>query len=301
MWPWIQYAKANGGRIHASYNQVRNPEGYGTRTGRLSSSEPNFQNVPTEFEGLDYFDEPFPLMRSFLLPEEDHVWLCGDFKNQEPRLTAHFEDGALCEAFNQNPELDPYIFVCDVCGQEPKEFRKAAKIIFLGLVYAMGVDKLWDGLRKKGYQYTRPQAAMVKETVKGALPDVVSLDRDCKNRFRKGLPIRTLGGRLYYCEPASYGRSWEYKALNTLIQGSAADQTKEALIYTQREIDNRPHLVAAGVRILGTVHDEWSVSTPAAYVDEIKEIMKAAANALPCDVPMGLDFAVGNNWNEATD
>lgn len=299
MWPWIQYAKANGGRIHAAYNQVRNPEGYGTRTGRLSSSEPNFQNVPTEFEGVDYFGDPFPLMRAFLLPEEGHVWVCGDFKNQEPRLTAHFEDGALCAAFNENPDLDPYIFVCEVCAQPPKEFRKAAKVIFLGLVYAMGVAKLQAGLNEKGYPYNQAQAAMVKAQVMGALPDVVQLDKDCKARFRKGLPIRTLGGRLYYCEPPSNGRSWEYKALNTLIQGSAADQTKEALIYTQREIDSRPHLVLAGVRILGTVHDEWSVSTPPCYVDEVKAIMSAAANALPCDVPMALDFGVGNNWQEA--
>lgn len=293
MGPWLEMADRNGGRLHASYNQVRNPDGFGTRTGRLSSSEPNFQNVPNEFEENDFWDDPFPMMRSYLLPEEGHVWVCGDLKNQEPRLAAHFEDGEFCRRYNENPDLDPYLLVCDICSQ-PHTFRKPAKIIFLGLLYTMGLGKLADKLGSD-----ESYAATVRNIIRAGLPDLMKLDRECKARFRRGLPIRTLGGRLYYCEPPKDGRTWEYKALNTLIQGSAADQTKEALIYTHREIQKRPHLKLAGVRILGTVHDEWSVSTPPQFVDEVKQIMSEAANALPCDVPMLLDFGVGDNWKEA--
>lgn len=289
MGPWIKYAEKNNGRIHASYSQVRDPDDYGTRTGRLSSSRPNFQNVPNNL-GMDFFGDPFPEMRSYLLPEEGQVWVCGDFKNQEPRLTAHFEDGRLLEAFNADHMLDPYIFVRDVCGlPKDKGGRKHAKAIFLGLVYAMGIQKLADDL---GLTYE--QAASLKRTVLGAIPDVADLISDCRKRFKIGLPIRTLGGRLYYCEPPSNGRSYEYKSINTLVQGSAADQTKEALIYAH------PRLRAIGGRLLGTVHDEYSASVFEKDVDRTMDMMQKSANALQCDVPMVMDICVGKNWAEAS-
>lgn len=277
MVPWIEIATENGGRIHASYNQVRNPDGFGTRTGRLSSSNPNFQNVPKDLgDGL-------PVMRRYLLPEPGHVWVCGDFKSQEPRLTAHFEDGALCAQFKADPTMDQYLWVAEVAGCS----RKEAKVIFLGLVYAMGAETLAAGLGCDAAEATR-----IRNMVKAALPDVVQLDYDCKKRFRMGLPIKTLGGRQYHCEPPSNGRSWEYKALNTLIQGSAADQTKEALIYVAERL--RPD-----ERILGTVHDEISVSCPPERVEEVKALMNEAANVLACDVTMLMDINVGSNWAEA--
>lgn len=291
MGPWIEIATKNGGRIHAAYNQVRNPDGFGTRTGRLSSSGPNFQNVPTdlnyhgdEYIG-DYWGESYPVMRSYLLPDEGHVWSCGDFKNQEPRLAAHFEDGALCAAFNENPELDPYLFVVELCGQGI--IRKEAKVVFLGLLYAMGVASLADKL-----DCDAGRAGLIRQVVKAGIPDVVQLEADCKRRFRNGLPIRTLGGRLYYCEPPSNGRSWEYKALNTLIQGSAADQTKEALIYAHHKFKE----LDPSIRILTTVHDEYSVSHPEHLTEQVHQIMRESANAIPCDVPMLIDIQVGKTW-----
>lgn len=280
---WIKFAEANDGRIHASYNQVRNPEGYGTRTGRLSSSKPNFQNVPTDL-GEDYFGDPFPVMRSYLLPEIGEVWVCGDFKNQEPRLTAHYEGGALLAAFIDNPQLDPYMFVANLCNIE----RKPSKVILLGLIYAMGAATMADRLG-----CDPGTASMYRNIVRTSLPDVMELDRDCKERFLRGLPIRTLGGRQYYCEPASNGRRWEYKALNTLIQGSAADQTKEAMVYIH------PKLVDIHGRLLGSVHDELSVSCKERHVQYVDELMQEAANALPCDCPMIMDVHFGANWAEA--
>jgi len=107
------------------------------------------------------------------------------------------------------------------------------------------------------------------------------------------LPIRTLGGRLYYCEPPSNGRSWEYKALNVLVQGSAADQTKEAMVFI------KPYLDKLGARLLGTVHDEYSISCKPEHVESIKKLMQMSANALPCDVPMLMDINHGASWAEA--
>lgn len=289
MWPWLQYAKENGFRIHASYNQVRNPEGYGTRTGRLSSQDPNFQNVPNEFDGLDYFGDPYPIMRAYLLPEEGHVWVTGDFKNQEPRLAAHFEDGAFCKAFNDNPEMDPYLFLCDVAGMDHSR-RKSAKIIYLGLLYAMGAALLAEKMN-----IPQSEATVLRNIIKASIPDIVAVEQDCKRRFRRGLPIKTLGGRFYFCEPPSNGRQWDYKAFNTLIQGSASDQTKEALIYAHEQLALR----CPGALLLGTVHDEYSVSCLPEQVEEVKAIMRESANALPCDVPMLMDIASGNTWAEA--
>lgn len=278
---WLTIARANGGRIHAAYNQVRNPDGFGTRTGRLSSSKPNFQNVPNDLGA------GFPVMKSYLLPDEGHVWTKGDFKAQEPRLAAHFEDGALCRAFNDDPELDPYIFVLQVVGGIT---RKEAKTILLGILYAMGVGAMAGRL-----ECEESRASMLRNMIKAALPDIVALDRECKRRFSMGASIVTLGGRHYFCEPPANGRTWEYKALNTLIQGSAADQTKEALIFANHEIK----LLDSSCRILGTVHDEFSISHPYHLKDQIHEIMQLAANALPCDVPMRMDIHTGTTWGEA--
>ena len=283
MGPWIEYAEANGGRIHASYNQVRNPDGFGTRTGRLSSSKPNFQNVPTD-QGVDHWGDPYPVMRSYLLPEEGHVWVCGDFKNQEPRITAHFEEGALMEAFQEDPNLDPYMFVANLCNID----RKPSKTILLGIIYAMGAPTMAEKLGIDVQTTT-----IYRNIIKANLPDVVQLDLDCKKRFRHGLPIKTLGGRLYYCEPPSNGRTWEYKALNVLVQGSAADQTKEAMVFI------KPYLDKLGARLLGTVHDEYSISCKPEHVESIKKLMQMSANALPCDVPMLMDINHGASWAEA--
>lgn len=284
--PWLTFAGANGGRLHPSYNQVRNPDGFGTRTGRLSSSDPNFQNVPSERLGEDWEGDEFPAMRSMLLPEVGQVWVCGDFKSQEPRLTAHYEGGALMEAYRADIMLDPYQFIMQLAGGTTT--RHQAKQIFLGLVYAMGVDKLADKLG-----CTSAEAGVIRNIVKASIPDVVALDRECKKRFQSGLPIRTLGGRLYYCEPPSYGRSWEYKALNTLIQGSAADQNKEAMIYTD------PLLDAMGGRLLGSVHDELSASCFERDYETVRDMLQEACNLLPCDVRMVMDVGYGANWLEA--
>ena len=284
MGPWIEYARKNGGYIHAGYNQVRNPDGFGTRTGRLSSSKPNFQNVPKNL-GMDHFGNPFPEMRSYLLPDPGHIWFCADAKNQEPRICAHFEDGELQAAFKANPLMNPYRhFIMERVEVDYHE----AKQIFLGLLYAMGAATLAERL-----ETDVGRASMLRNIVKAALPDVVRLDWEAKQRWGKGLPIKTLGGRLYYCEPPSNGRRWEYKALNALIQGSAADQTKEAVIYCAQRC------AELGARVLGTVHDEINVSCPPETVEEVEAIMQAAINALDCDVPGIMETGYGANWAEA--
>jgi DNA polymerase I-like protein with 3'-5' exonuclease and polymerase domains len=286
MGPWLTYCEENNGRIHAGYNQVRNPEGYGTRTGRLSSTAPNFQNVPNDL-GEDYFGDNYPIMRSYLLPEQGHELTCGDFKNQEPRLAAHFEDGQLLREFQNNPSLDPYLFVAELCLIK----RTPAKVVFLGLLYAMGAKSLAERLG-----VTEAEATHLRELIRRALPGLVQLDAACKHRFQIGGYITTLGGRRYHTEPMDVkGRRFDYKALNTLIQGSAADQTKEAMIYAYhkfRELD-------PSIRIVTSVHDEYAVSHPPEHKEEVYKIMRDSCNALPCDVQMLMDIKTGKSWHEA--
>jgi len=286
MTTWLQICYANNGRMHPSWNQTVNEQGYGTRTGRLSADHPSFQNVSKEFDGVDWEGDPFPLLRAFLLPEVGQIWACGDFKSQEPRLTAHYEGGVLMQAYIENPELDPYRFLMELVGGTIT--RHHAKQVFLGLVYAMGLDALARKLK-----CTPDEALFYRNMVKAQLRDVVELDRDCKDRFRRGLPIRTLGGRIYYCEPPSNGRVWDYKALNTLIQGSAADQTKEAMIYLE------PRITSIGGFQLGSVHDEINASIFDKDINIYTEYLQEAANALHCDVPMIMDVGFGANWMEA--
>jgi DNA polymerase-1 len=288
MGPWLELAEANGGTINPQYNQVRNAEGYGTRTGRLSSSAPNGQNIPDE-QGLDYFGDHFPNMRSYCLPDDGCVWYSFDFKAQEPRVTAHFEDGIFLQAFNDDPEMDPYIFVMELVGGDVT--RKDCKVILLGLIYAMGAQVLADKL-----ECSYERASSLRNAIKAHMPDIVRLDRDCKRRFELGLPVKTLGGRFCHCEPPSNGRVWAYKALNLLVQGSSADQTKEAIIYSEEALETE---IPGEFRLLGTVHDEINLCAPLEYKDMIFKIMTEAANALPCDAPMRLTMGIGKTWAEA--
>jgi DNA polymerase I-like protein with 3'-5' exonuclease and polymerase domains len=155
----------------------------------------------------------------------------------------------------------------------------------------MGTQALAD---KLGCDASR--ATALRNAIRAAIPDINSLDKDCKRRFELGLPIKTLGGRFVNCEPPSHGRVWAYKALNLLIQGSASDQTKEAIIYADKELKK----LGFYSRILGSVHDEINLCAPIKWGDEVKFIMDEAANALPCDVPMGITMGIGNNWAEAS-
>jgi DNA polymerase-1 len=279
MEPWLEIAEANGGRLHPSYNQTRNPEGFGTRTGRLSSSHPNLQNVP------GHLADGLPVMRSYLLPEEGHVWITGDFKAQEPRIAAHFEDGKLLKEFQDSPELDPYEYVM---GHVANLGRKPAKTIFLGLLYGMGLASLAESLKVTEYK-----ASELREAVRFAIPGIVAMDKDIRQRLRQpDGHITTMGGRRYTLE-RSKDRDLAYKGTNALIQGSAADQTKEALIYVQA-------LLLPDERILSTVHDEISVSAPVERVNDIAQMLQEAANALPCDCPMVMSVKHGNTFAEAS-
>lgn len=299
MGPWLELSREDS-RLHTSWNQVRTVErdSRGTQTGRLSSNSPNFQNVPTEFdlvipEGLI----PLPFMRRYLLPEPGHVWLKRDFSSQEVRILAHYEDGGLCRSYVSNPDFDPH--------QQAKEMiydsvslelhRKFVKIVAFSIIYGAGVPGVQRQLGQKGYVCSYDEAKRVRDAYLDAVPDVKALVRQVQRVGRQGSAIRTWGGREYYSEPAKIVagsmRSFEYKLLNYLIQGSAADQTKQSIIEwnDQRRWDSI---------FLATVHDEINISAPADAWESHMSVLRGAMNVDRFDVPFKSEGFKGENWED---
>jgi DNA polymerase-1 len=293
MRPWKQDSSTDG-RLHTTWNQVRTDLGggsVGTRTGRLSGARPYLMNISNEYDitipaGLP---DP-PLMRRYLLPEEGHVWLKRDFSSQEIRICAHYEDGQLLEAYIQNPSLDPHALAQEIIlAQSQLELaRKHVKITAFRIIYGSGIPGLASGL---GVDNAR--AARTLDAYFRAFPGIAQLSKDTKRRGHSGRPITTWGGRIYYTEPPKLikgrMRSFEYKLLNYLIQGSAADQTKECVIRwdEQRNQD---------AVFLATVHDEINISAPMeiwrADMDDLRHVMDADL----FDVPFQSEGFVGPNW-----
>lgn len=299
--PWLEFSEKDG-RLHPNWNAVRQSRdsntSKGTRTGRLSSDHPNFQNVPTEFtdregnalvvpEGL----VPLPTMRRYCLPEEGHVWVKRDFSSQEIRILAHFEDGTLLEAYRANPDLDPHQMAQDLILAliGVKYARKDIKITGFSIIYGSGVNGLSIQL---GRSYE--EAYAIKQAYLLAMPAVRSLMDSVQSRGRANQPIRTWGGRIYYTEPSKLVdgklRDFAYKLLNYLIQGSAADQTKEAINdweYEGRNWDDT---------FLATVHDEINLSIPGERVAKAMEHLRVSMDKERFDTPFRSEGFVGENW-----
>jgi DNA polymerase I-like protein with 3'-5' exonuclease and polymerase domains len=294
MEPWLAQAMAGGGFIYTDWNQVRGPD-KGTRTGRLSCSR--FMNVTKAFKGHThpkFLGVPeLPLVRKYLLPDEGGLWCHRDYSQQEFRIAAHYEDADLKRAYQQNPHIDYH----DLIQSRIKEItgndydRGLIKIMNFGINYGMGVPLLAATAK-----VDLGLAAEVRSAVKQAAPGIAGLDQELKARGKAGEPIRTWGGRLYYCEPAAfskkYGRmmTYEYKLLNYLIQGSAADCTKEALI--------RYDSVKREGRLLVTVHDEINISAPKGAARKELEIMEEAMGSIEFDVAMLSEAKLGPSWGE---
>jgi DNA polymerase I-like protein with 3'-5' exonuclease and polymerase domains len=290
------------GRIHSEINQLRSDQG-GTVSGRLSYSNPNLQQIPAR--NKEYGDK----IRSLFLPEEGKQWGSFDYSQQEPRLVAHyaasvndhFEGAAeFIEAY-KNEAADFHQIVADMAGIT----RTQAKTINLGLFYGMGKNKL---AKELGIDKYRAEELLRKYGER--VPFVKKLATDVSSSASKYGFIRTIKGRkcrFDMWEPATFGmnkamqyeeakaiygnnirRAFTYKALNRLIQGSAADQTKEAMIQCYK----------AGYKPLLQIHDELCFSIEdEGDIKGVKEIMENAIESLK--VPSKVDIALGRSWGEA--
>jgi DNA polymerase I-like protein with 3'-5' exonuclease and polymerase domains len=282
------------GRIHAEINQLRSDNG-GTVTGRFSYSNPNLQQIPARNKELG------PRIRSLFVPEEGHRWGCFDYSQQEPRLVVHY--AALQNLYGVDEVLEAYkigdadfhTIVADM-AEIP---RTQAKTINLGLFYGMGKNKLQAELG-----VSKDKAEDLFRQYHTKVPFVKKLMDNVMARAQDSGKIRTLLGRLcrfHLWEPNQFGihkalphdaalmehgpgikRAYTYKALNRLIQGSAADMTKKAMIELYKE-GIIPHI---------QVHDELDISV-SDNANKIKEIMEAAVSL---EVPNKVDYESGPNW-----
>ena len=286
------------GRIHADINQIRSDAG-GTVTGRFSMSNPNLQQIPARHPELG------PLIRSIFIAEQNHTWGSFDYSQQEPRILVHYAKlqnlngvDEIVDAYKAG-DADFHQVVADMAGIE----RKQAKTINLGLMYGMGKNKLMaelglmkDSAEKLIKQY-HTKAPFVKQ-----LMDNVSRKANDRGKIRtllgrachfdlwqpvqfgvfKPLPLEQ--ARKEYDEPLK--RAFTYKALNKLIQGSAADMTKKSMVALY-ENGIIPHI---------QIHDEVDISVESD--EKAEEIIEIMESAVELKVPNKVDYEKGKNWGD---
>jgi len=287
---------SHNGRIHADINQIRSDDG-GTVTGRFSMSNPNLQQIPVRHKELG------PLIRSLFIPEENHKWGVFDYSQQEPRILVHYAKLQKLDGIDEianayiSGEADFHSAVAKMAGIE----RSQAKTINLGLMYGMGKNKLMAelGLMKEAAE------KLIAQYHKKA-PFIKQLMQAVSRRADESGKIRTLGGRLCHFdlwEPVTWGeglpkphkeaiaeyghgikRAGTYKALNRLIQGSAADMTKLSIIALS-EAGIVPHI---------QIHDELDVSVESN--EHAKQIVEIMESSIKLEIPNKVDYEFGDNW-----
>jgi len=287
------------GRIHADINQIRSDYG-GTVTGRFSYSNPNLQQLPARNKDLG------PMIRSIFIPEEGHTWGCFDYSQQEPRLVVHYASLHKFPSVNDvidNYENDTSTDFHQVVADMAKIPRSQAKVINLGLFYGMGKAKLQAELG-----VSKDKAAELFDQYHAKVPFVKQLMNSASNRAQERGQIRTLLGRLcrfHLWEPNQFGmhkalpheealqehgpgirRAYTYKALNKLIQGSAADMTKKAML----------DLYKSGIVAHIQIHDELCVSVR--DEEHAKQIVDVMENAVTLEVPNKVDYEKGKTWGD---
>jgi len=292
---------AVNGRIRPQFWQVKS-ERYGTVSGRFSSSNPNAQQFPSKNE------EVARLVRGIFVAEKGCEWGIFDWSQQEPRLSVHYASllkltGAeeARQKYIQNPATDYHQMVADMTGL----IRSTAKQVNLGMSYGMGITKF-----SEKYGFTYSAAKDIFNQYHEGLPFIRELTKKCELAVKNKKFIKTLLGR--HCNFDLYGPyKWEkgqvpkrydeavkefgtgvtqyftYRAMNRLIQGSAADMIKKAMVDCYR----------AGYVPCLTVHDELDFCdiTGEKMVKEISDIM---LNCVKLQVPLKLDIERGPNWGE---
>ena len=306
---------AVNGRIHSHINQVRGGQG-GTVTGRISMNNPNLQQIPNFGKGTA------TSVRNLFVPEEGQQWAAIDFSQQEPRILVHYaevynqwQEGSVqlegvddfVESYKNDPATDFHTLVAELAAIP----RKQAKPINLAIMYGMGVKKLAEAL-----DLSLEDAKELTAQYHARVPFVKGMQQALITRLNRQTTdeayLRSLRGRRLtfdQWEPDSfeltkaykkqeaeqkYGRTrlkraYTYKSLNKLIQASAADMTKQAMVNVYKE----------GIVPLVQVHDELCCSVVGK--EEAMKIKKIMEEAIPLEIPSRCDLEMGPSWGQAVD
>ena len=285
--PLPSYVSPRTGRLHASFNQV------GAATGRLSSSDPNIQNIPIRS------DAGREIRRAFTARDDGHVLLAADYSQVELRFLAHFsEDDELLRAFREGLDIHTYV-ASQIFGMPLEEVgpeqRRVAKTVNFGIVYGQGAFGLARTLR-----IPQADARAFIEAYKARYTGLERFLQRCVEEAKATGGVETILGRRRPI-PQVHSRNpnerslGERLAINTVIQGSAADLIKLAMVNLAERLD-REQLAA---RLLIQVHDELVLETPKHEAEQVQALtVEAMANAIELRVPLVVDAAVGPNWLE---
>ena len=292
----------HNGRIHCEFHQLRSDDG-GTVTGRMSCSTPNLQQIPARDPVLK------KLIRGIFVPEDGCRWGSFDYSSQEPRLLVHY--CAILPDHMRHPMIDSMVeqfhagnadlhqMTAEIVGVS----RKQAKTINLGIMYGMGVGKMASQLG-----ISEEEAKRLLEVYHSKVPFVKGIADLASKQAETNGQVRTVGGRLCrfplwesrsfgYTRPLphaeavkEYGpgirRAFTYKALNKLIQGSAADQTKKAMIDCVNE----------GLLPMLQVHDELCFNVESD--EQAKRICAIMEQGIQLMVPSKVDQDLQTNWGD---
>jgi len=276
------------GRIHTSYHQT------GTVTGRLSSSEPNLQNIPIRTE------EGRQIRRAFLPRSPDQRLVVADYSQIELRVLAHFcQDEALIGAFAADQDI--HSFVAAQLNSVPlsevtRQMRSRAKAVNFGIIYGQTAYGLAEATGM-----SRGEAQAFKDAYFKRYPRIREFMNQCVDQARRDGFVQTILGRrrpienLDSSNPSLRAQA-ERVAINTVIQGSAADLIKTAMVQLHHRIcrDQLP------LRMLLQVHDELVFEAPQEVAGQMAELVREVmSGAMSLRVPLKVDLGIGENWLDA--
>ncbi len=275
------------GRVHTSFNQT------GTTTGRLSSSDPNLQNIPVRTE------EGRQVRRAFIAENESSLLLSADYSQIDLRVLAHLsQDPRLLAAFAQDEDIHAttasQVFGVPLSAVTA-DMRRVAKTVNFGVIYGMseyGLEQATELSRQEAAQFIQAYF----EKYSGVKDYLTSTKQDAaENGY-----VQTLLGRRRYIPEVNSSNAQvrmaaERMAINMPVQGTSADIIKVAMIDLQREMDRK----GLEAKMILQVHDELLFDLPQQEVEELRVlVLQIMPNALKLSVPLKIDVKTGSNWDE---
>ena len=281
------YINPTTGKIHTTYNQTV------TATGRLSSSNPNLQNLPIR-------SERGQLIRQAVIPDEGCLFLSADYSQIELRLMAHFsQDPHLVQAFISGQDIHAAtaakIFNVSI-DNVTKEQRRQAKTANFGIIYGISAFGLAQQL-----DCSRAEAKALIDGYFTAFPGVIDyIERQKQLAREQGYAVTLFGRKRYLPDILSHNatvRSFaERNAVNSPIQGTAADIIKMAMVTIHRRLKEE----GLKAQMIMQVHDELNFNVPISEVDRVREIVVSEMqNVVHLTVPLIADCGIGANWLQA--
>lgn len=279
---------ADTGRIHASFNQAR------VATGRLSSENPNLQNIPIrEEQGRE-------VRKSFVPTKESNLFLSADYSQIELRIMAHLsKDPVMVQAFCDNKDIhaETAAKIYQVMPEfVTKEMRNHAKTANFGILYGISAFGLADRLKIK-----RADAKSLIDGYFNTYKRVARYIEECLLNAREHGYVETIMGRRRYLKDINSRNATirglaERNAINAPVQGSSSDIIKLSMV----NIYNRFIKEGLDAKMIIQVHDELNFDVPESELEQVKDIIKhEMENAVKLDVPLVVDIGVGKNWYEA--